>query len=275
MKKYSLVTAIIAVLMIVSLASCEMFTYNVYKGIDDSRAAKGKKALFTEDVSDLLAKAPVSEIIDAADNATTQAEANGALKALGSKPQSEINKMTPAEKETVLDCQMLATLGGSETTSIVKEFASTPDLKDMDIEGIAESLKAAAAATETEATVKVLNSVITPAGADGKSFDLDPSVPPAKVVTAAASVAFAAVVTSGDLNTLMSDEPSQEQKNAMEDLLKFMGQEEGTPEMTADAVAAALIPNGSKENKDTLAVAIKAISAAGGLDSLENLFGGK
>lgn len=273
MKKNTVFTALIAILMIVTFASCQMYTGNLYKKIDDSRAAKGKKALFGDDISKLLDKASASEVADALADASTQEEAKGALEALGKKSVEDIQNLETDQKNEVLEAQVLATLGGAETTSAIQELVAG-GTSGIDETKLMDTLVNAVSGVDTKATVVILESAVT---MNGSVPVLAENLDKTAVASAAAAVAVSTISSAGitDYERAVNGLGSSE-KSSLEAYLNGCKKEDGsvdTPTKTPAAVAAALIPTASTEKKQELAAALAAISAAGGMEALMGLAG--
>jgi len=277
MKKNTVFTALIAILMIVTFASCQMYTGNLYKKIDDGRAAKGKKALFGDDISKLLDKASASEVADALADASTQEEAKGALEALGKKSVEDIQNLETDQKNEVLEAQVLATLGGAETTSAIQELV-TNGTSDLDETKLMDTLVNAVSGVDTKATVVILKTAVDTSGSvPVLAENLDKTA----VASAAAAVAVSVISSAGVDNfaQTVTDLGSSDTaaKLSLEKYLNGCKKEDGsvdTPTKSVDDVAAALLPTtATTEQKQELAAALAAISAAGGMEALMGLAG--
>lgn len=283
MKKHTLLTALVALLMLVSFASCSMYTGNLYKKIDDSRVAKGKAPMFGDDISELLTKASAADIADAAADAGTQDEAKGALEALGKKDKEEIKKLNSEQKEDILDAQVLATLGGSDTTKALTDVISG-NSGNIDVDDIMDALISSTAGVDTKATTTILNSALNvdpndPNNSTVKTFTLDPSLDKSKVAMAAAAVAVS-TLASADIDYMQLIEKGDDDSeigDAMESLMYYInGGKDGsgqsiTVSKTPKEIAEKILDG--KPGVDTLATAIAALGAAGGLESLTNIAG--
>lgn len=264
MKKHTLLTALVALLMLVSFASCSMYTGNLYKKIDDSRVAKGKAPMFGDDISELLTKASASDIAEAAADAGTQDEAKGALEALGKKDKEDIKKLSSDQKEDILDAQVLATLGGSETTKALTEVISG-NSGNIDVDTVMDALISSTAGVDTKATEVILNSALT--GANTTNPTLDPSLDKSKVAMAAAAVAVTTMASANvDYNSMTLDADVEASLEA------YLGDENKTATKSPADVAAAILPaTASNEEKAALATALAALAAAGGISSLTSI----